>query len=357
MIKFNSLFLSLIIATFAFSQVNNAAADASDLMKDAISQGEMAGVSAGVHINGELVWSASEGYANVDEKTAFTTTTITRIASISKPMTAVAIMQLKESGKIALDDKVSKYIDVFSKEELKDITIKHLLGHSSGIQGYKDNKEANNLLGYATLEDALAIFIERDLAFAPGTDFSYTTYGYVVLGLLIEVVSGQSYEQYMKENIWDPIGMINTSVEEFDREYANKSLLYHKSKGTGPVLEDPTNLSDRVPGGGIQSSVEDVLRFGSALLDGSLISANSLQEMTTNTGLKKDGNSYGLGWYLYKSNTPHGAVFGHNGAQIGCSAFLFLLPDQNKVTVVLSNTSGANTTVSTAAVTLFGIGN
>ncbi|MBK8503455.1 MAG: beta-lactamase family protein [Saprospiraceae bacterium] len=118
---------------------------------------------------------------------------------------------------------------------------------------------------------------------------------------------------------------------------------------------DATNLSDRIPGGGVYSSVSDVLKFGNAILANTLIKAETLQIMVELPDLQYDGNAYGFGWYLYGENPKYGNVFGHNGTQTGASTFLMLLPAEKTVIVVLSNTSGAMQEVTNIAISLFDI--
>ena len=324
-------------------------------MQTYISEGKMVGLSAGVLDNDSISWTHSEGYSDLKTKSNFTENTLSRTASITKPMTAIAIMQLTEKGKLSLGDKVSQYIPEFRTGVLQDITIKHLLQHSSGISEYKNSREANNEKDYATLNEAMQIFVKRKLKFDPGTNFGYTSYGYVVLGCVIETVSDMSYEAYLKKNIWDVAGMTHTSVEYFGKSYDNKAAKYHQSK-PGKIKEtDSHNVSDRIPGGGVQSTVEDLLKFAKAVLNDQLVSKASLEMMIENSGLKKQGNGYGMGWYLYGENKRLGNLIGHNGSQYGCSSFLFIFPESNAAVVVLSNTSGALQEVTNLAINLFAL--
>lgn len=184
----------------------------------------------------------------------------------------------------------------------------------------------------------MQIFINDELLFPPGKGYSYTTYGYTVLGALIEKVSGISYEEYLRTNVWEPAGMRHTSVERFEKPTSGRTNIYHQKKPGKIKAVEFSNHSDRIPGGGIQSTVEDLLHFGRAVINGTLISDESLQLMTTDSGLKTEDNGYGMGWYLYADDSK---VFGHNGEQLGCSSFLILVPGRKTVIAVMSNTSGA----------------
>ena len=192
----------------------------------------------------------------------------------------------------------------------------------------------------------MAIFQDRDPIDTPGAAFHYTTYGYVILGVVVERVSGMSYAAYMRTHIREKAGMTNTGVEEPGMAGGDHASLYHINSKGRISIEQPTDLSDRVPGGGLYSCLTDLLRFGDAVVNGTLISTASLMEMLKDPGLKKQGNGYGLGWYLYGEDPKYGSLFGHNGSQTGASTYLMLLPDRGISIVVLSNTSGAMQAVS-----------
>lgn len=338
-----------------FGQAVTFQSKANGLLENAIKENQSVGIVAGLAIDRTIKWQHAAGFSNVESKIAFDTLTTTRIASIAKPMTAIAIMQLYEQGKLKLDEPIQTYLPTFPKKKEGEITIRHLLQHSSGIDGYKNNKEQENKTNYATLSDAVSIFKDRALVAAPGQAFHYTTYGYVVLGLIIEKVSGMSYEAYLQSNIWEKAQMTNTGIEYIDKISPNKSMIYHKnSKGTISIAEQ-TNLSDRIPGGGVYSTVSDMLRFGNAIINFDLIKESTFKMMVENPSLKTQGNGYGLGWYLYGENPNYGNVYGHNGTQTGASTFLMLLPEQKTTIVVLSNTSGAIQTVSDITIKLFDV--
>lgn len=328
-------------------------AKALHLLTEAVDQGKCAGIAAGFSVQSEINWMDGAGEQVLKSGNGFKQQTLTRIASITKSMTAVAVLQLYEQGKVDLDATIQAYIDDFPQKSEGDITVRQLLQHSSGIDGYQSGRERENKVYYNNLEEAIRIFRDRDLVHQPGAAFHYTTYGYVVLGRLIERVSGMSYENYLQKNIWEPAAMTNTGVEIAGRKYENKSALYHLRSGRKLKSVKPTDLSDRVPGGGVYSTVEDLLKFGQALLEGKLLDSSTLELMWQDSGLKREGNAYGMGWYLYGENPHYGPVYGHNGAQTGASTFLMLLPEQQTTIVVLSNTSGAMQTVTDITLKLF----
>jgi len=303
------------------------------------SDGGNVGITAGYSVDGEIKWTGSEGFACEDDRSPFSTTTLTRIASISKNFTAVAIMQLVEQDLVSLDDPIVKYLPELPDDK-RMITVRQLMAHTAGIPQYQNKKEMENEIHYASLEEAMAVFIDRPLLFEPGSSYFYTTYGYVVLGRIIESVANMRYSEYMKANLFDKAGMDHTDVEEIREVYPNKSCLYHKS-GRKKVREGNQNdLSNRIPGGGFYSTLEDLIRFGNALVDGRLITLESLDILRQPQDVAYDGNKYGLGWYLYGPAPYENLVIGHSGGQTGCSSQLMIVPKTKTVVVVLSNTSG-----------------
>ncbi len=338
--KYFPVSLFLLLSTMIYGQ-NSISSKAQALLDDAISDGQFAGVAAGFSVDGQIAWTGSAGYSDQENDQKAEVDMLTRTASLAKPMTAICIMQLVERGLIDLDAPIQTYLPDYPKKPEGEITTRHLLQHSAGISGYKNAKERENKTGYASLKEVVDVFKDRDLLASPGEEFHYTSYGYVVLGLIIEQVSGMSYEAYIQKNIWDKCGMKNTSIERFGETYSNKSKLYHINK-KGKIREvKQSNLSNRVPAGGFQTTITDILRFGEAVLNHSLISENSLSSMLVAPDIKNPGTSYGLGFGLYGEHPKYGNAFGHEGGQVGATTFLVFLPQEKTVIAVLANTSGA----------------
>lgn len=342
---FSSIFLN--------AQNTSVKKECEQLVESAIQQKQCIGIAAGFSKGNGETWMFGAGVSDIPSNQPFEPATKTRIASITKPMTAIAVMQLYENGLVDIDKPIQQYLPDFPEKEEGVITVKNLLQHTAGIGGYKSDKEQENTKQYSSLEHAMAIFKDRSLISVPGEEFSYSTYGYVILGALIEKVSGKSYEQYLRENIWFKAGMTNTGIESANTDLPKLSSIYHRNSKSKISEAKRTNLSDRMPGGGVYSTVSDMLLFGDAVLNHSLVSESTLSVMIEDAKVKKDGSGYGLGWYLYGVNPKYGNVFGHTGAQTGSSAFLMLLPEEQTSIIVLSNTSGAMNKVSEIAVKLF----
>jgi len=313
---------------------------------------ENIGVAAAYAVHGEVKWSQSAGLSCLDKEIPFSSTTLTRIASIAKNFTAVAVMQLVEKKLINLDTPIENYLADLPTDK-KQITVLQLLAHTSGIPQYLGEKEIENTMYYESLQDAMDVFIQRPLLFEPGTKYFYTTYGYVVLGRIIEAVSLLSYDDYMKLNIFDNAEMKNTEVEDINKQYPNKSCLYHNN-GRKAKEGKQNDLSNRVPGGGYISTLEDLIKFGNALLEGKLIKKESLDKMLEIQPVEYDGNKYGLGWFMYGPPPYENLVIGHSGGQTGCTSQLMIVPKTKTVVAVLSNTSGTYPDIATFASKLIG---
>jgi len=310
------------------------------------------GITAGYSIAGDLIWSNSAGVACLENQVPFSTRTKTRIASISKNFTAVAIMQLVEQNLIELDASIDKYLSGLPADK-NSITIRQLMAHTAGISQYEGQKEIENTIHFVSLEEAMEVFINRPLLYQPGTKYFYTTYGYVVLGRIIEVASKLSYGEYIQKNIFIPAGMSNSGIEMANNLDADQSCLYHH-QGKKTKEGKQNDLSNRTPGGGFYSTLEDMMKFGNALLDEKFIKTESLELMLKYQAVEYDGNKYGLGWTLYAPPPNESLVFGHSGGQTGCTSQLMIVGPSKTVVVVLSNTSGTYPDIATLASNLVG---
>ena len=327
-----------------------ASTEADKLLKSLVSEKSVMGASAGFAIDSEMVWDSAAGYFDDDEKAIFTVDTKVRIASISKPITAVAVMQLVEKDLIDINAPIQTYIEEYPKK----ITVKQLLSHTSGIDGYENAKEAETTENYPTLTEAMAVFMERELLFDPGTNYSYATYGYVVLGVVIERVTGLTFEYYIQQNIFDTAGMSNSGVDKFGIKETDSDLFHSKKKGKIKEAEE-NNLSNRIPGGGFYSTTNGMLKFGNALMNNTLLSEQTFTMMLEHHSLEKVNNGYGYGWFLYgQSPNEENSIIGHTGEQTGASGQFFIVPGKNLVVVVLSNTTRALKEVSRVAGNLIG---
>jgi CubicO group peptidase (beta-lactamase class C family) len=238
----------------------------------------------------------------------------------------------------------------FPRKDKGDITARQLLNHTSGIPHYKSNFGIFNFTHYNNSTDALNRFKDRDLEFEPGTSFLYSSYGYTLLGAIIENVSGMPYRDYMRENIWIPAGMSRTDIEESHQRYENKAGLYIRL-GTVFIKGPKNDLSYTYSGGGIHSTAEDLLRFGKAILNYDLISKVTTELILELPGLSTEKREYSYGWD-YWTSSKHGNIIEHNGTQIGASSFFRVYFEKNTVVAVLANSLNSSDAVRNLAVDL-----
>ena len=316
-------------------QFNNTKLDG--LLDGYFTSGKFLGASLGVAMVACGDYVGGGGLSDKRNRSRMTASTAMRTASLTKPMTAVAIMQLLERRLLELDAPIKRYLPLLPKTSVGEITVRQLLSHTSGIRHYTSALDAMSFTNYTSFSDSLNAFISDPLSSEPGTVYEYSSYGYTVLGAIIEELSGKSYAEYMRANIWDTAGMTNTGLEPRHKQ-KNVSSLYLKL-GSLFVRSPNTNLSIISPAGGTQSTVGDLLKFGRAILENKLISRQTLELMLNveNSLSVKIGDSpYGLGWAVLESS-KFGRFIVHSGSSPGAESFLAIYLDQSAVISVLAN--------------------
>jgi serine beta-lactamase-like protein LACTB, mitochondrial len=297
------------------------------------------GISVAIVQDDELLWSAGFGMADLENFVPATHFTLFRLGSISKPITATAILQLSERGKLDLDAEVQKYCPAFPKKEWP-ITTRELLGHMGGIRHYNQDGKGDipddSAKHFASMEESLQIFASDPLVAKPGTKFQYSTYGYTVLGCVLEGAASEKYVDYVKENIFEPAGMTETQADDFFAIVPHRSRWYHKDKGG--VLQNAGVLdsSYKIPGGGLISSADDMAQFEIAILANKLLKPATREVMwTPQKAADGSQNGYALGWETQKKYGL--ALVEHTGGQQGTSTSILLVPGRRAGIVVLAN--------------------
>ncbi len=258
------------------------------------------------------------------------------LGSMNKMFTATAIVQLVEKGKLSYDDPIQKYVDEswLPKDITSKITIHHLLTHTSGLGSYFNEtywKGSREL--YRNVKDFKPLVQGEKPAFEPGTRYRYSNTGMLLLGVVIESVTGESYFDYIRKNIYEPAGMKNSDSYEMDYPVENLAI------GYSPDWKSPygwqNNLFKHVikggPAGGGFSTVGDLHRFALALLRAMLVSKESLGKMWKDYS----GESYGYGFGVVQG--PSGKVVGHGGGFDGINSKLDIYLDRGYIVAVLSN--------------------
>ncbi len=217
--------------------------------------------------------------ADLENQVPVTASTRIRLGSISKPITAVAVMQLVERDKIDLDADVQRYLPSFPKKQWP-ITIRQLLGHQSGIRHYRqDGSDVDITAHYADRQEPLKIFQDDPLVFEPGTKYSYSTYGFNVLGAIVEKVSDLRFTDYVRENIFMRADMDQIGPDDTYAIVPHRARDYRLQNG---VLQNChlADTSNKIPGGGFISTPSDLVKFAMALNEGKLVKKDSV--ITTN---------------------------------------------------------------------------
>lgn len=297
-------------------------------------------ISGGVSLNGKIIWLGADGLADIENNVPAKTNSVYRIASISKAITAVAIMQLVEQNKIKLDEDVRTYLPYFPKKRWK-FTIRQLLNHTSGIRNYR-YEEFNSTYSFKSIKDAIRTVMDDSLQFEPGTKYQYTTLGYNLLAGVIENVSGESFEDYLKKNIFEPAEMTSSYLEYQPKIIFNKARGYVKNNFRKFENAPLADLSIKFPGGGIISTSEDLLKFAQKLISFKLIRPSTLDTMLTPTIIKnKDTLYYGLGFSFGKDQRGR-RYFGHSGGGTGFTSELIIYPEKSLAAVYLTNIRDRN---------------
>ncbi len=281
-----------------------------------------------VAVRGVPVYHRSFGQANLELKVANSEKTKFRIGSISKQFTSMAIMILAEQRKLNLSDRISKYIEVPSG--WSEITIHQLLTHTSGLMHSWQLSDFRALASSkGTTKDAIKLFKSQPLKSKPGTKFLYSGLGYFLLAQIIEEVSKTTFESFLKENIFDKIGMVNTGID-----YPNK-ILTGRAAGYTAKANGIENSSFVYPpllngGGSLYSTTGDLLLWDRALRKNKLISQSAKSRMLT-----PEKEKYAYGWRVLKSKDRY--LMKHNGKLPGFFATIARFPKKEILVVVLTN--------------------
>jgi CubicO group peptidase (beta-lactamase class C family) len=310
-----------------------------------------AGVFSGAVLlakNGQVIYKGAFGQANKDFSVPNRIDTKFNLGSMNKMFTGVAIAQLVEKGKLSYDDPLSKFIPDFpNPEAAKKVQIKHLLTHTAGLGGYFSEKyDAMSRAKIRTVDDMmnLARQDEKNIRFEPGSKWQYSNTGMMVLGKVIEVVTGKSYFDYVRENIYKPAGMTNTDCYELDKINSNLAVGYDKHY-TDNGAEWGNNIFAHVMRGGPHgvgySTVEDLLKFDQALRSGKLISPATFKLITSpKPELNSPEYGYGFGYDAERN------VTGHSGGFSGISSNLDMYLGSGWTAIVMSNYSRGSVPIS-----------
>jgi serine beta-lactamase-like protein LACTB len=294
------------------------------------------GISCAIAVGDDLPFRVGLGLADVENDVPATAATVYRLASISKPVTAVLALQLAEAGELDLDADVATLVPEWSKKPWP-VTTRQLLAHLGGVRHYRRG-EAESTRHYATQAAGLARFAADDLLHEPGTAYHYSTYGFNLVAAVVEARAGKPFAAVLQQRIAVPCGAGTLQDDDVQRIIRNRAQGYVKRDGElrNSELMDG---SYKLGGGGLCASAEDLARFAQALVAGKLLRAETLAAMWTRQRTTAGKEiTYGLGWRVDRDDGR--LVVSHSGAQSRVSTMLCVLPEPKVAVALLCNLEG-----------------
>ncbi len=308
-------------------------------MADRVAKGEFSG-SILLAQNGRPLFAEAYGLADIENGRENTLDTPINLGSMNKMFTGLAVTQLVAQGKLAFTDTVGKHLPDYPNQQVRDrVTIHHLLTHTSGMGSYWTDEYEQRKDSITTVGELAELFVEESLDFEPGAQQQYSNCGPVVLGLIIEEITGQSYYDYIRKHIYTPAGMPHSDHYTKTESASGKANGYFVPDDSAGELVSNEHIRGNIgsPAGGGYASANDLLAFATALYDGTLIDPDYREQMTTAKGSRNDAGGYA---YLYQDGRVNGKRYvGHNGGAPGINADFSVFPESGYALVVLSNTN------------------
>ncbi len=322
-----------------------------DYMERVRTDNGLPGFSLAVAVDGEMVFSGGVGFAELDNHTPQSGHTVHNVASVSKVLAVVAVMQLVERGSVDLDATIQTYLPYYPEKEWP-ITVRHILTHTSGTRHYRDGEfgegEMLAMRHYDDFEEATKLWRDDPLLFEPGAFWFYSSHAMNLMHGIVEAVSGHGFEEYMRRFVFQPAGMMATQFDVPSRVVHNRGRGYERDRAgrlVNPIFEDP---SYKYAGGGMLSTVEDLVRFGIALNNGTLLAPATIQQMyepqldDSVMEFHPDGepepleHRQGLAWYLRTDQA--GREFpSHTGTVKGTRTFIANYHEYGLVLAIQAN--------------------
>lgn len=298
---------------------------------------EIPGISAAIAMDGKLLWTGGFGLAQVQNAVPATAETRYRIGSISKPISAVAALQLVQQHRLDLDVPIRRYLPDLPPA-LGALTMRQLMSHTAGVRHYRGDEFLSDV-AYPDVKSSLSIFEHDPLLFPPGTKFSYSTYGYVLASAVTVAAAGVPYTQLVRDSIIDRLGLTGLAAEHKGEILAHQASFYERRDGE-LVNAPEVDLSNKWAGGGYDSTPADLVRFALALLDGKLLRPAMVDSMFT-PQRTNDGKPvvYGLGWFIGQDGEGR-RVIQHTGGSMGATSVLLFYPERKLVVSIIGNVDG-----------------
>lgn len=309
------------------------------------------GLSLAVAVDGQIVFSDGVGYAELDNRVPQTGRTVHNVGSVSKVIATVGLMQLVEQGKVDLDAPIQRYVPYFP-DKGKPITLRHILTHTSGIRHYRSDEFGpyglERLRYFESFEESTRRWRDDPLLFEPGQYWYYSSYAFNLLHGVVESVTGMGFEEYLRRHVWEPAGMLSTQFDVLSRVVHNRGKGYQRDRQGRLVNADIEDVSYKYAGGGILSTVEDLVRLGIALNDGTLLRPETVAEMYRvqlgpgTLAFRADGEpqpldfGQALAWRVDTDAQGRRFVF-HTGTVRGTRTYLGNYPELDVVVALQAN--------------------
>ncbi len=290
------------------------------------------GLQVAVAVEGTIVWSRVCGFASAADRAPTARTTLFRIGSVSKVLTATILARLVQDGTVDLGAPVQRYVSSFPPKG-GSVTIARLASHQAGIRHYR-GREALNTVHYDSLLAALEVFADDPLLFPPGSEFGYSSYGFNLLGAALERAAQTGYAQLLRREVLSPLGLSQTRLDA--PAARNRAALYEVGADRRARPAPAVDLSDRYPSGGLLSTAEELARLGSRLGDPDYLTP-ATQTVFFAERKPANGRPTGYGLGLEVGRSPLGRFVGHTGNVVGGTAFLLAHPESGVAIAMTTN--------------------
>jgi CubicO group peptidase (beta-lactamase class C family) len=344
--------LSLAVLLAAFSMLSAAAASPEEnpsryaeaiqsfedfVVKQMVFDG-VPGLTVGF-IKDDFEWIKGFGFADLENRMPARPESSYRLASITKTITAIAVLQLVEQGKIDLDSEIQTYVPDFPRKKWP-VTVRQLLGHIGGVSHYRNYSLEGRIREPKNTQQSLAIFKDFDLVAEPGTRYNYSSYGYNLLGAAVESASGISYGEYVRIHIFEPLEMADSRMDSARDLIPNRVKGYQFVDGQLQNSEF-VDISSRFAGGGVRSTIADLLNYARGIIDGKLLTEATWKKMFSPMALRSGIlTGYGMGWFVQPLNGHF--VVSHSGSQPETRTYLLILPRDKLAVAIACNLEGTN---------------
>ena len=343
----------IMLTTSALAYAQNFESKADSLLLNIFKDKNGPGAVFMIAKNGKPIYQKAFGKANLELGVNLTTNNIFQLGSITKQFTAIAILILEEQGKIDTKQYISKYIPDYPSGN--KITLHHLLTHTSGIKDFTKMKSLREIAQKdLSPKEMVDFFKNESVDFQPGEKFDYNNSGYVILGYIIELVSGKTYEDFIRENIFEKARMSHSRYAT-ETAVVDKRAYGYQKKAEGYLNKSRISFNIPFSSGSLMSTTEDMLKWQNALNQNLLLGANIIKKAFTNYKLNNgEAFTYGYGWHLREINgTP---VREHGGSIFGFKTMGVYIPSEDIYVIGLSNCDCNSPTQVTRDIALMAMG-